>query len=317
MNNQSPEQIHTFVISQKGHFSEFLKDNIQKTTLFVRTSTFTDLPSAHAATKNGAAPDLIIVVIPLDETHAEPTIRQAIRHFALTPIIVAATGSEAHLGFEAISAGAADWLDLDSLDPQHLEHRLKAAMSHIPHQNANVLRDAGPLVDYAYRTPQVSEPKTPKPRFAVSRKSGQPRLNPAFSGFMQIRPRILLIEDDDLVRELFKHQLESLGLEVVSQNSATEASRLIFDLGQHFDVMLTDQRLPGTSGIDLARNMHTLRPRCQCILMSCVPLQDLAPALKLNPWLKFIPKPADLATVQSVVVDSIEERQHALGLIPV
>jgi PAS domain S-box-containing protein len=62
--------------------------------------------------------------------------------------------------------------------------------------------------------------------------------------------RILLVEDDDLVRASTAELLATFGLNLVEANSETEAMRILHD--QTIDVMLTDIGLGSASGIDLA-----------------------------------------------------------------
>jgi PAS domain S-box-containing protein len=62
--------------------------------------------------------------------------------------------------------------------------------------------------------------------------------------------RILLVEDDDLVRASTAELLATFGLNIVEANSETEAKRILGS--QAIDVMLTDIGLGSASGIDLA-----------------------------------------------------------------
>jgi CheY-like chemotaxis protein len=62
--------------------------------------------------------------------------------------------------------------------------------------------------------------------------------------------RILLVEDDDLVRASTAELLATFGLNIVEANSETEAMRILGS--QAIDVMLTDIGLGSASGIDLA-----------------------------------------------------------------
>jgi DNA-binding response OmpR family regulator len=54
--------------------------------------------------------------------------------------------------------------------------------------------------------------------------------------------RLLLVDDDDSVREIFQEGLEKRGFEVVPAANVNEALRLIS--GEQFDVLLTDLRIP-------------------------------------------------------------------------
>jgi DNA-binding response OmpR family regulator len=75
-------------------------------------------------------------------------------------------------------------------------------------------------------------------------------------------PRALVVEDDDEMRLLVVDALERDGFDVFSAPSARAAKRLLEELSirewtpRGVDVVVTDVRMPGESGLDLA---HSLR----------------------------------------------------------
>ena len=78
--------------------------------------------------------------------------------------------------------------------------------------------------------------------------------------------RVLIVEDDANTREATRELLELLDANVVAVDSAQAALDLIAQ--QLFDVLLTDVRMPGMSGIDLARAMKRVQPRVHVVLAS-------------------------------------------------
>ena len=73
------------------------------------------------------------------------------------------------------------------------------------------------------------------------------------------RLRILLVEDDDLVRSSTAELLATFGLDIVEASSETEAMHILRE--QPVDVMLTDVGLGGASGVDLAIAARDWFPR--------------------------------------------------------
>ncbi|HEY0423702.1 MAG TPA: response regulator, partial [Rhodopila sp.] len=74
------------------------------------------------------------------------------------------------------------------------------------------------------------------------------------------RARILLVEDEPLIRSLLAETLLEGGLEIVEAGSGEEA---VEALGQHdtFDLLLTDVHMPGgISGVDVARHARARDP---------------------------------------------------------
>jgi CheY-like chemotaxis protein len=72
--------------------------------------------------------------------------------------------------------------------------------------------------------------------------------------------RILLVEDEMLVRELAYEDLTDAGHEVIAAGTGDEALSLLRD-GQGFDVLFTDIRMPGAiDGWDLAAKAKQIAP---------------------------------------------------------
>lgn len=75
--------------------------------------------------------------------------------------------------------------------------------------------------------------------------------------------RILLVDDEILIRELLAEVLRDAGFDVVEARNADEAMRLLRG-NERIDILLTDVQMPGKlDGVDLARNarhVHTDMP---------------------------------------------------------
>lgn len=80
------------------------------------------------------------------------------------------------------------------------------------------------------------------------------------------RPRVLLVEDQDSVRDLLTTVLERNGFDVVSAPSGEVALDLASDAS--FDILLTDFVLPGMTGLEVARKIRQDAPRIRVLFMS-------------------------------------------------
>ena len=78
---------------------------------------------------------------------------------------------------------------------------------------------------------------------------------------------ILLVDDDDDVRETSADMLQELGYTVVQASSGKEALALLDDIPD-FDVMVTDVRMPGMSGLELSDLAGSKRRDLKIILIS-------------------------------------------------
>jgi PAS domain S-box-containing protein len=77
--------------------------------------------------------------------------------------------------------------------------------------------------------------------------------------------RVLLVDDDALVRMGTADMLEDLGHEVIEANSATEALSLL-EATPGIDLVITDQAMPGMRGTELAARIAQVRPSLPVIL---------------------------------------------------
>jgi len=78
--------------------------------------------------------------------------------------------------------------------------------------------------------------------------------------------RILIVDDDEGVRENLAELFELVGYSILTAGGATEALRA---LGQNdVDLLLTDYRMPGPSGVELIESARRMKPELRAILMT-------------------------------------------------
>jgi PAS domain S-box-containing protein len=78
---------------------------------------------------------------------------------------------------------------------------------------------------------------------------------------------VLVVEDEDGLRELARRLLERQGYTVLAASNADEALRLVEE-NPSIDVLLTDVVMPGASGPELTRQLIEQRPALRVIYMS-------------------------------------------------
>jgi CheY-like chemotaxis protein len=71
---------------------------------------------------------------------------------------------------------------------------------------------------------------------------------------------ILLVDDDDGVREVTASALRDLGHTVLEANGGSAALDLLNRPGQRFDLLVVDFAMPGMNGAEVARGAQTARP---------------------------------------------------------
>jgi nitrogen regulation protein NR(I) len=83
---------------------------------------------------------------------------------------------------------------------------------------------------------------------------------------MNRRPRVLLIEDDPGIRDTLRRVLADEGHLVAVESRGDEG--LARAARDPFNVVITDLRLPGLSGLELVRKLHAVLPRLPIILIT-------------------------------------------------
>jgi len=83
----------------------------------------------------------------------------------------------------------------------------------------------------------------------------------------QREPRILLVDDDDMVRELLADELTDRGYDVLQAECGADAISLL-DLGEAVDLIVSDLSMPGMDGVMVIREAQARRPRLPAILLT-------------------------------------------------
>jgi CheY-like chemotaxis protein len=79
---------------------------------------------------------------------------------------------------------------------------------------------------------------------------------------------ILLVEDEDALRELTRSLLEGAGYTVLEAERPEKAIEIALHHSEPIHLMLTDVVMPGLNGRDLATNLATIRPAMKVVYMS-------------------------------------------------
>ena len=87
------------------------------------------------------------------------------------------------------------------------------------------------------------------------------------TGEKSVTPRVLVVDDDEGIRQALCDLLREEGVEVVGVGSdGTEAVQLALDLRP--DVVLMDLRMPGLSGSEATAKIRAEQPNLQVIILS-------------------------------------------------
>lgn len=79
---------------------------------------------------------------------------------------------------------------------------------------------------------------------------------------------ILVVDDEGAIGRLCRMMLQSLGYQVLLAETPAAALQLAAQPDSHFQLLLTDVRMPGMDGRQLARHLVALRPQLRVLYMS-------------------------------------------------
>ncbi len=115
------------------------------------------------------------------------------------------------------------------------------------------------------------------------------------------KERILFIDDEELLLDMGKNLLKSLGYRVTVRKSSLEALTTFQNSPESFDIVITDQTMPGMTGSDLARRMLQIRPDIPIILCTGFSnIIDEQSAKKMG-IREFVLKPIDFASIAKLI----------------
>src|SRR5262249_26093747 len=102
---------------------------------------------------------------------------------------------------------------------------------------------------------------------------------------------ILVVEDEDSVRQLTKLILERAGYRVYPAQSAQEASTLFEQHADQIDLLITDVVMPGASGPALLQQLLSRRPSLRVLYMSGYADDAVQKQGAMQPQAAFLQKP--------------------------
>jgi two-component system, cell cycle sensor histidine kinase and response regulator CckA len=97
--------------------------------------------------------------------------------------------------------------------------------------------------------------------------------------------RVLIVDDEDLLRQIMARTLEDRGFEVLSAADGLEAWKVLQESAESIHAVVTDVKMPRMGGLALAERIRTLPNPPPLLFVSGYGQHDLTP---VQP---FLPKP--------------------------
>ena len=122
--------------------------------------------------------------------------------------------------------------------------------------------------------------------------------------------RVLVVEDELLIRWSIVETLTSAGYEVIEADSAAAAVRALSSPSAPLDAVLLDYRLPDSNDLTLLSNIRRLSPGSAVVMMTAFGTPEVTKgALALGVY-KVLSKPFDLHDLAPLLLEARTQMQH-------
>ena len=126
----------------------------------------------------------------------------------------------------------------------------------------------------------------------------------------QRRPRLLIIDDDDEIRDILD-ELLSRSYDCTTSSSAGNALTLLAT--ESFDLILSDINMPEMTGLEMIPYLTNLAPKSVVVMISGqLMIESAIDAMRAGAF-DYITKPFDLAQVKNVVARALDHGKRISG----
>ena len=119
---------------------------------------------------------------------------------------------------------------------------------------------------------------------------------------------ILLIDDDEWIRDSMRIFFETEGCRLTSLETAEEALEIIHR--QDFDLVICDYKLPGLSGLTFLKEFLQVQVHALTMLITAYKTDDLVSEAKKIGVHAFIAKPFNSETIEASLNQLISEAKY-------
>ncbi|MBN2400979.1 MAG: PAS domain S-box protein [Spirochaetes bacterium] len=120
--------------------------------------------------------------------------------------------------------------------------------------------------------------------------------------------KILVVEDEAMIRQICKVMLESYKYEVQTAATPEDAVKLVSDCPCGIQLLITDVILPGMNGKDLSNRLKEICPSLKCLYMSGYTSNVIAHRGMLDEGVNFIQKPFTIQSLLQKVREVLDQK---------
>ena len=126
---------------------------------------------------------------------------------------------------------------------------------------------------------------------------------------------VWIVDDDRSIRWVLEKTLSREGIPFKSFASATEAIALLAGGGEPPQVLMSDIRMPGQSGLELLQDIKVRHPGVPVIIMTAYSDLESAVAAFQGGAFEYLPKPFDVDQAVELIRRAIDESMHQTGAV--
>jgi DNA-binding NtrC family response regulator len=115
------------------------------------------------------------------------------------------------------------------------------------------------------------------------------------------RPRVLVVDDEPLIRWSIAEALQECGYSVVDAGTGRAAIQELVDSSDPVVVIVLDLRLPDSDNLSLLSRLQDLAPRARIIMMSAHGTAEVAQDARARGAYGFMYKPFEISDMASLV----------------
>jgi CheY-like chemotaxis protein len=117
---------------------------------------------------------------------------------------------------------------------------------------------------------------------------------------------ILIVDDEEIVRELLEYALEEEGFEVLTAENGFQAIEMFGDSSLSCDLAIVDFSMPGMDGLEVCRKMAEMRPSQKLMISTgSYSTDEEIEEIKKNGILEVIRKPFNVSDVLRLLNDQL------------
>ena len=125
-----------------------------------------------------------------------------------------------------------------------------------------------------------------------------------------MKHHVLVLDDEADVRTAIRLQLQDTHFEILEAENVEQAIALLDDNPISIDVIISDVRMPGTSGVEAVALFQREYPTTPVIVLTGFPDTDLAvDFMKKQDVVDFLTKPVDKAKLIAAVEQAAQGRK--------